>query len=54
LFFLPNNRYVKADGTILWKEKVSENIYEYGIEFIKIDKESPLNIKKYILESEIS
>ncbi len=28
MIFLPNNRYVKADGTILWKEKVSENIYE--------------------------
>ncbi len=53
MFFLPNNRYVKADGTILWREKVSEDTYDYGIEFTKIDKESLSHIKKFMLESDI-
>ena len=50
MFFLPSNICITENCKIIWREKISANLYEYGIQFENMKSKNIKILKKYIDE----
>ncbi len=48
MFFLPDHQAIKAQGRIVWSRKIGIDLYDYGIEFIDLEKKHIDFLQAYI------
>ncbi len=48
MFFLPSHQAIKATGRIVWTRKIGPDLYDYGVEFIDLEKKYVDFLQAYV------